>query len=440
MRSRSWFAIALCLVASSGRAAPAVDALPNDALYSPPACGAAPFSDVSAGDPYCPWIQQLAADQITAGCGGGNYCPDAAVTRRQIAALLERAMRGTASWDPANGNYVRTLIVHPVLAGQPPLVDALASGQRLLDILASVPLTGEYWLLKLEPGTYDLGAQSLVMKYGVDIEGSGSSRSVIRASSPALGAVVVAADGFLRHLGLELVATGGTYAALRLSSVTTHLEDVQIDATGDTTTYGVQVEGTSLSRLVDVGVYVHGGGGTTAAAVAVLDDHSSAEMHRGQILAEEATSVSGVLVNGGEATIDGAQIFGQSGTNYSRAVAFLNGAQGTLHDIDARGIGGVAAAALYALDSQVDVDAGKLYSFSGTTSRAIDCATAGSGSNLQVERTLLQGQNHAFRGNAGCVAYLAFDTIAGPVSANGASLKCAASVDSVNNFFASTCP
>jgi len=36
------------------------------------------------------WIEQLAAENITAGCGNGNYCPDATVTRDQMAVFLVR--------------------------------------------------------------------------------------------------------------------------------------------------------------------------------------------------------------------------------------------------------------------------------------------------------------------------------------------------------------
>jgi S-layer family protein len=56
--------------------------------YQPPACTTAPFTDVPAGDPFCRWIRELVSRGITAGCGGGNYCPGAAVTRGQMAVFL----------------------------------------------------------------------------------------------------------------------------------------------------------------------------------------------------------------------------------------------------------------------------------------------------------------------------------------------------------------
>jgi len=36
------------------------------------------------------WIEQLVSENITSGCGGGNYCPDSNVTRAQMAVFLVR--------------------------------------------------------------------------------------------------------------------------------------------------------------------------------------------------------------------------------------------------------------------------------------------------------------------------------------------------------------
>ena len=49
-----------------------------------------PFGDVSGQHAWA--IQAIAAAGITTGCGNGNYCPDAAVTRAQMATFLIRAI------------------------------------------------------------------------------------------------------------------------------------------------------------------------------------------------------------------------------------------------------------------------------------------------------------------------------------------------------------
>ena len=50
------------------------------------------FADVPDTDGAWPEIEALAASGITAGCGGGGFCPDATLTRRQMAVFLARAL------------------------------------------------------------------------------------------------------------------------------------------------------------------------------------------------------------------------------------------------------------------------------------------------------------------------------------------------------------
>ncbi len=59
------------------------------------------FGDVGAGSFAANFIEQLAADGITSGCGGGNFCPDAVVTRDQMAVFLLRAKYGSGYRPPA---------------------------------------------------------------------------------------------------------------------------------------------------------------------------------------------------------------------------------------------------------------------------------------------------------------------------------------------------
>ena len=54
--------------------------------------GLGPFGDVDAAAWSCPYIKRLSERGITNGCGGNNYCPDAQVSREQVAALIVRAI------------------------------------------------------------------------------------------------------------------------------------------------------------------------------------------------------------------------------------------------------------------------------------------------------------------------------------------------------------
>ena len=60
------------------------------AAYKPPAATGI-FSDVPASHWAAAWIEQLAREGVTGGCGGGNYCPSAAVTRAQMAVFIVKA-------------------------------------------------------------------------------------------------------------------------------------------------------------------------------------------------------------------------------------------------------------------------------------------------------------------------------------------------------------
>ena len=50
------------------------------------------FGDVPVFHPFYQFIEALARSGITGGCGGGNYCPDAPLTRGQMAVFLSKAL------------------------------------------------------------------------------------------------------------------------------------------------------------------------------------------------------------------------------------------------------------------------------------------------------------------------------------------------------------
>jgi len=58
---------------------------------SPPP-GTATFADVPTTHPFFQFIEAIYAAGITAGCGGGNFCPDQPITRKQEAVFLAKAL------------------------------------------------------------------------------------------------------------------------------------------------------------------------------------------------------------------------------------------------------------------------------------------------------------------------------------------------------------
>ena len=71
--------------------------------YQPPAVTTSRFADVGQGYWAISWIEQIAQEQITSGCGVNPpvYCPAGSVSRAQMAVFLLRAKYGAAFVPPA---------------------------------------------------------------------------------------------------------------------------------------------------------------------------------------------------------------------------------------------------------------------------------------------------------------------------------------------------
>ncbi|MGV8041376.1 MAG: reprolysin-like metallopeptidase [Thermoanaerobaculaceae bacterium] len=63
--------------------------------YSPPAATGTVFADVPADHWAAAWIEQLRAEGLTTGCSATEFCPEATVTRAEMAAFLGRTLRLT---------------------------------------------------------------------------------------------------------------------------------------------------------------------------------------------------------------------------------------------------------------------------------------------------------------------------------------------------------
>jgi hypothetical protein len=67
--------------------------------YTPPPCSGT-FADVACPSTFANWIEALAAEGITGGCGNGNYCPQNPVRRDQMAVFLLKAEHGSGYLPP----------------------------------------------------------------------------------------------------------------------------------------------------------------------------------------------------------------------------------------------------------------------------------------------------------------------------------------------------
>jgi len=259
-RVRCAITLAACLGATAG-------ALHAFVPFSPPACSGA-LSDV-AGQP-CSWAEQLVADGITAACAAGKYCPDNPVTRVQLAAMLERAMRGTSTWAPWQGVFKRIVLVQPVPG------DDAASGIALADAIAGITDSGPSnpYLVKLEPGIYALPGQ-LTLPVWVALEGSGQDITVIRgdggspqsAAAPTAG--VVNGGREIRDLSVIAESSAGqpfntaVHQCARLDHVTLQATSTS----GQDVGYFGQGKLNAVNATADEAFFFWGGSATASTAI-----------------------------------------------------------------------------------------------------------------------------------------------------------------------------
>jgi hypothetical protein len=166
-----------------------------------------------------------------------------------------------SAWSPANA-YARTVVVSP--ADTP-----TASGARLLTALQAIndATADKPYLLKIEPGVYDLGTTSLQMKPYVDIEGSGARVTILTGlGGPEDGKAVVFGTNNveLRQITVQVNATDVPFtAAIRNTSASPRLTDIDVRVTAPTgagnQVFGIANQNGSSPHLHRVTVLMRGG-------------------------------------------------------------------------------------------------------------------------------------------------------------------------------------
>jgi len=176
------------------------------------------------------------------------------------------------------------------------------NGAALLAVLASLTGTASTpYVIKLEPGIYDLGASSLAMKSFVDIEGSGEARTKITAqgsTSPntagSSGTVqMLVSNTELRFLTVE--NTGGNFFAVGVymnSAQVSKLTNVTINASGATTSAIGVSNVSSTPNIVNAAVFATASGNATA--VGVINNNSPTRMMNVTIQASNGLTATAV--------------------------------------------------------------------------------------------------------------------------------------------------
>lgn len=354
--------------------------------------------------------------------------------------------------------YVRTAIVSPT-PGNP-----TASGTTLLTTLAGLspaPSSTNRWLLKIEPGIYDVGTTPLQMLAWVDIEGSGVLATTIRgnvgptlaildevsnlrtSSSLNQGVVRGASNAEIRELTIECVpsvsqpacmamvndtvsprvtnlrilvttSSAGSHWGMRNLDSSAQLNNVEIrvaNATSGGDNYGIVNVGTSTLSIVSIRnsqIIVNGTG-----------FNNWGILNRGQAKAQPINNTAITALSGSHAyginTIEGTGVGWYYLENSS-----VNASLGSASSIGIRQ--GSVDSSLRAVVQQSRV-AGDTYALE-----------LGAGSSTVTNSTLTGVTNSVFGGSV----LIGGSWVSGSVSAISAT--CAGNWNGSMTFFASTCP
>lgn len=175
-----------------------------------------------------------------------------------LALVLIASLSSTALAAPS---YARTAPYQQTVIVSPTPGNAVASGNALLAAVSGLPAAswGTRYLVKIEPGVYDLQTTPLVMRRWVDIEGSGRETTLLRGRGlpgPASTGVVHGADNAeLRSLSIHVFDDESAIGILNDGS-SGRFTDLQITATSAQSCWGIRNLNGSEPQIKDIGIYV----------------------------------------------------------------------------------------------------------------------------------------------------------------------------------------
>lgn len=180
-----------------------------------------------------------------------------------------------------------------------------ASGTALLNALTSIAdnSASKPYLIKLEPGVYDLGDNRLQMKPFVDIEGSGRGVTIVQGAGNSDGVVntgvVRGADSAeLRNLTLKGLGSGSRPYVIPMynESASPSVRDVAIVSSGGTVQWGIR-NANGNPTVEDVSILVTGS--TLAVSYGISNNGpSSPKVRRTEISVTNPRDAVGIYWDG----------------------------------------------------------------------------------------------------------------------------------------------
>jgi len=343
-------------------------------------------------------------------------------------------------------SYVRTVVVSPVPG------DETASGTALRNAIDGITDASETnpYLVKIEPGIYNIGTTNLQMKSHVDIEGSGENTTKIIGTL----SMHLKHDMELRFLTIENI--NGGFALSCTNTVEFSLLHVTVTSSGGAFFF-------EESRVVVSNATVVSEGGTGANA-----SHSDLEMNNVTVTASGASDNRAIYFGYGTVNLSNVTATASGGNN---TIAIHNPVPSvfTMTNVTATASGG--AVSNKAIESTVSFEATSLTAVAtgggGTTNYGIYyalsmyvssanlsniTATSSGGStnygiyfyadeppaSLKINSSVISGSTNSVYTFNGLTTYIGHTYLGGPVG--GGTTICAGVTDSNYTFYASTCP
>lgn len=228
------------------------------------------------------------------------------------------------------------------------------SGEILLKTLSDLgkPTRERPILLRISPGVYFLGKESLVLRPFLTIEGAGSI-TVIRGSVSAEGkGLVVGSDNaVLRSLRIENRAEGSAVVGIMNKGVSPVLRDVEIlTLGGGECAYGIwnSSSGASITgaRVTAEGSrYNHG----------IFNQNSSPLIRRSEVKASGGEESFGILNHYSDSVISDVSVESEGASTFNVAIWNV-GSPSEIADVSASSRGGDQNVAIYNLSSDAVLD------------------------------------------------------------------------------------
>ena len=228
--------------------------------------------------------------------------------------------------------YKRTIIVGPVAGSE------TASGtavRNALNGITGATVTDRY-LLKIEPGVYDLGTNSLQMKTGVDIEGSGKGATMLQmvrsgtSGSTGSAGIIAASSSELRDLSVFNRGNAGANAAavVALDVRNFRISNVLLRTTCPGASWGLYATDSDVDAF-RVSFSTGEGSGNAATAIQVMGD-SAVSLSNSDVTiagADLTSTATGLFVNGvtAEVSVDSTRMYAAETTNFIHGVNAVNG-------------------------------------------------------------------------------------------------------------------